>query len=136
MQMTNERFADPAPAGVQGNTEHSNRRSVGILDFAQRGGAERNGDAADNPSLLVGTTRARGAQALGARPLSKGELGWQRGARCDRSCDALGHRRTVLEAMARSASHDPYAWLVRVWSCEEVRVRRDLVSTRAAAPAG
>jgi transposase len=93
---------------------------------------QRSHGAASRPSkkaaALVGTTRARGAQALGVRPLSKGELGWQRGARCNRGGDALGHRRAVLEAMARPASHDPYAWLGRVWSCDEVRVRRDLVS--------
>src|SRR6266511_3288796 len=45
--------------------------------------------------------------------------------------EPLGHRRPMLEAVARAAAHQPYARMRRVRTRDEVRIRGELVAARA-----
>ena len=71
-------------------------------------------------TLLERHARANSENLWNGRPISLIVL-----------AEPLGHRRAVLEAVARAAPDQPDIGMRRVWGCDEVCVRRELVARRA-----
>ena len=130
--------SDHGPRRLAAAVQHDRRRGPSVVKrqnepsmpapcvarrIAERQLGARAPVPAHAPEPAVRSERA--GRALRAAPNSVG----QRGAAAQRGDDALGHRRPVLEAVARAAAEDPARR--RSAGCargDEVRVRRQLVA--------
>src|SRR4051812_1142760 len=76
-------------------------------------------------------TGARRAQTPSGSSTTEREAVRQGSLARDRRRDPLGHRRSVLEAVAGAAADDPHPLVLGMTGGDEVRVGRELVAARA-----
>ncbi len=97
-----------------------------------RGAGRRSSAAARSCTTGRGSwpseVRAGAPERRALAALAEREVGRQRRDVVPGGVDALGHRRAVLEAVARAAADDPVGRVLGVRGDDEVRVGRDLVA--------